>query len=68
MWLKLGKTEIINLDYVSTIRKINEEAKLEIVYHDLKNIKSLNFGSIEERDKAFSAIIENLNRIKMIFE
>ena len=68
MWLKLGKTEVINLDYVSAIRKNPETSGLDIVYHDLKNIKALSFGSAEERDKAFNAIIENLNRARMVFE
>lgn len=68
MWLKLGKTEIINLEFVSTIKKIQNEPRLEIVYHDLKNIKSLSFNTNEERDKAFNAIIENLARVKLIFE
>jgi len=68
MWLKLGETEVINLDYVSTIKKNSKSPTIEIVYHDLNNIKSLPFSNSEDRDKAFKAIIENLSRMKLFFE
>lgn len=68
MWLKLGDTEIINLDFVSTIKKNPNNPTIEIIYHDLNNIKSLPFKSTEERDRAFKAVIENLARMKLFFE
>lgn len=68
MWLKLGDTEAINLDFVSTIKKNLNNPTIEIIYHDLNNIKSLPFKTTEERDKAFKAIMENLARMKLFFE
>jgi len=68
MWLKLGTTEIINLDYVSTVKKVTDRADITIVYHDLKNMKALSFNNFDDRDKAFEAIVQNLSRMKMIFE
>ncbi|MBE7410646.1 MAG: hypothetical protein L6Q54_07170 [Leptospiraceae bacterium] len=68
MWLKLGDTEIINLDYVSTIKKNQKTPSIEIIYHDLNNIKSLPFSNTEDRDKAFQAIMENLSRMRLFFE
>ncbi|MCE9501167.1 MAG: hypothetical protein K8R21_11825 [Leptospira sp.] len=68
MWLKLGETEVINLDFVSTIKKNPKTHAIEIIYHDLNNIKSLPFSNAEDRDKAFKAIIENLSRMKLFFE
>ncbi|MCB1193877.1 MAG: hypothetical protein H7A23_09915 [Leptospiraceae bacterium] len=68
MWLKLGDSEIINLHYVSTIKRNSKNPSIEIIYHDLNNVKSIQFGDIEERDKAFTTIIENLSKLKQIFE
>lgn len=68
MWLKLGDTEVINLDFVSTIKKNANNPTIEIIYHDLNNIKSLPFKGNDERDRAFKAIIENLARMKLFFE
>jgi hypothetical protein len=68
MWLKLGESEVINLDYVSTIKKNPSHPTIEIIYHDLNNIKSLPFNGKEERDKAYKAILENLARMKLFFE
>lgn len=68
MWLKLGDTEVINLDYVASIKKNPKENTIEIVYHDLNHIKSLPFSEKEDRDKAFRAILENLSRMKLYFE
>ncbi|MCB1158191.1 MAG: hypothetical protein H7A25_21540 [Leptospiraceae bacterium] len=68
MWLKLGESEIINLNFVYTIKKHHKAPIIEIVYNDLNNIKSLSFPSIEERDRAFKAISENLSRTRQFFE
>ncbi|EMY78693.1 hypothetical protein LEP1GSC060_0506 [Leptospira weilii serovar Ranarum str. ICFT] len=68
MWLKLGDTEIINLDYISTIKKIPASNSIEIIYNDLNHIKSLPFRNAEERDRAYDAILENLSRMKLFFE
>lgn len=68
MWLKLGDSEVINLDYVSTIKKNPTSPTIEIIYQDLHNIKSLPFKGNEERDRAFKAILENLARMKLFFE
>jgi hypothetical protein len=68
MWLKLGDSEVINLNYVSTIKKNLNNPTIEIVYHDLNNIKSLPFKDNSDRDRAFKAIIENLSRMKLFFE
>ncbi|EKR71687.1 hypothetical protein [Leptospira noguchii] len=68
MWLKLGDTEIINLDYISTIKKSQSSNSIEIIYNDLNHIKSLPFHSSTERDKAYEAILENLSRMKLFFE
>lgn len=68
MWLKLGDSEVINLDFVSTIKKNPNHPTIEIIYHDLNNVKSLPFNSKEDRDRAFRAILENLARMKLFFE
>jgi len=68
MWLKLGDTEVINLDYISSIRKSPNKPSIEIIYHDLSNIKALNFPGEEERDRAFQAILENLSRMRLFFQ
>ncbi|EKR62539.1 MULTISPECIES: hypothetical protein [Leptospira] len=68
MWLKLGDSEIINLDYISTIKKNSSSNSIEIVYNDLNHIKSLPFRNSEERDRAYDAILENLSRMKLFFE
>jgi len=68
MWLKLGETEVINLDYIASIKRNPNHPTIEIIYHDLNNIKSLPFPDIETRDKAFKAILENLSRMKLFFE
>lgn len=68
MWLKLGDTEVINLDYISSIKKNANSPTIEIIYHDLNNIKSLPFPGTEERDRAFKAILENLARMRLFFE
>lgn len=68
MWLKLGETEVINLDYISSIKKSSNKPSIEIIYHDLTNVKALNFPGEEERDKAFSAILENLSRMRLFFQ
>ncbi|PJZ55417.1 hypothetical protein EHQ76_08185 [Leptospira barantonii] len=68
MWLKLGDSEIINLDYISTIKKNSSSNAIEIIYNDLNHIKSLPFRNPEERDKAYEAILENLSRMKLFFE
>jgi hypothetical protein len=68
MWLKLGETEIINLEYISTIKRNPKEPIIEIVYHDLNHIKSLPFSNVEDRDRAYKAIIENLSRLKLFLE
>ncbi|NCN09774.1 MAG: hypothetical protein GW938_08020 [Leptospira sp.] len=68
MWLKLGDTEVINLDYISSIKKNSSKPTIEIIYHDLTNIKALNFPGNEERDKAFSAILDNLSKMRLFFQ
>ncbi|WP_061216924.1 hypothetical protein [Leptospira borgpetersenii] len=68
MWLKLGDSEIINLDYISTIKKNPFSNSIEIIYNDLNHIKSLPFRNSEERDRAYDAILENLSRMKLFFE
>lgn len=68
MWLKLGDTELINLDYISSIKKTPHKPSIEIIYHDLSNVKALHFPNEEERDKAFHAIVENLSRMRLIFQ
>lgn len=68
MWLKLGDSEIINLHYVSTIKRNQKNPSIEIIYHDLNNVKSITFDSMEDRDKAFKTIVENLSKLKQIFE
>jgi hypothetical protein len=68
MWLKLGESEVINLDYIASIKKNSVNPSIEIIYQDLNNIKSLPFPGIEERDRAFKAILENLSRMKLFFE
>jgi len=68
MWLKLGESEVINLDYIASIKKNTSNPSIEIIYQDLNNIKSLPFPGTEERDRAFKAILENLSRMKLFFE
>lgn len=68
MWLKLGNSEIVNLDFISTIKKHPKSPVIEIVYNDLNNVKSLSFPTEEERDRAFRAISENLSRMRLFFE
>ncbi len=68
MWLKLGETEIINLDFIASIKKNPSQPTIEIIYQDLNNVKSLPFPDLEMRDKAFKAILENLSRMKLFFE
>ncbi len=68
MWLKLGETEIINLDFIASIKKNPNQPTIEIIYQDLNNVKSLPFPDLEMRDKAFKAILENLSRMKLFFE
>jgi hypothetical protein len=68
MWLKLGESEVINLDLVSTIKKNPDKSSIDIIYHDLTNIISLPFRSIEDRDRAYKAILENLARMRIFFE
>lgn len=68
MWLKLGDTEVINLDFVSSIKKHPTHPVIEIIYNDLNNIKSLPFPSIEDRNKAYKILLENLSRMKLFFE
>ena len=68
MWLKLGDSEVINLDFVSTIKKNPDKSSIDIIYHDLNNIKSLPFRSNEDRDRAYNAILENLARMRIFFE
>ncbi|ABZ99737.1 Conserved hypothetical protein [Leptospira biflexa serovar Patoc strain 'Patoc 1 (Paris)'] len=68
MWLKLGESEVINLDYVASIKKNPNQPSIEIIYQDLNNVKSLPFPGKDERDRAFKAILENLSRMKLYFE
>ncbi|WP_411821316.1 hypothetical protein [Leptospira sp. 'Mane'] len=68
MWLKLGESEVINLDFIASIKKNSGQPTIEIIYQDLNNVKSLPFPGIEERDRAFKAILENLSRMKLFFE
>ncbi|TGK20086.1 hypothetical protein EHO61_06150 [Leptospira fluminis] len=68
MWLKLGDTEVINLDFISSIRKNSAGNTIEITYHDFNHVKSLPFGDAETRDKAYKAILENLSRMRLFFE
>ncbi|GBF40373.1 MULTISPECIES: hypothetical protein [Leptospira] len=68
MWLKLGDTEVINLDYISSIKKNVAANSIEITYHDFNHVKSLPFGDPEDRDRAYKAILENLSRMRLFFE
>lgn len=68
MWLKLGDTEVINLDYISSIKKAPNKPHIDIIYHDLSNVKSLPFPDEQERDRAFQAILENLSRMRLFFQ
>ncbi|TGK01786.1 hypothetical protein EHO59_09665 [Leptospira semungkisensis] len=68
MWLKLGDTEVINLDYISSIKKNLTANSIEITYHDFNHVKSLPFGDPEDRDRAYKAILENLSRMRLFFE
>lgn len=68
MWLKLGDSEVINLDFISTIKKNPEKSSIDIIYHDLNNIKTLPFRSYEDRDRAYNAILENLAKMRIFFE
>ncbi|MCU0823229.1 MAG: hypothetical protein O9301_10740 [Leptospira sp.] len=68
MWLKLGESEVINLDYIASIKKNPNQPSIEIIYQDLNNVKSLPFPGNEDRDRAFKAILENLSRMKLFFE
>ncbi|PJZ70799.1 hypothetical protein CH373_07760 [Leptospira perolatii] len=68
MWLKLGDTEVINLDYISSIKKNTASNSIEIIYHDFNHIKSLPFQDAEDRDRAYQAILENLSRMRLFFE
>jgi hypothetical protein len=56
------------LDFVSTIKKNPDKSSIDIIYHDLNNIKSLPFRSNEDRDRAYKAILENLARMRIFFE
>ncbi len=67
MWLKLGESEVINLDYIASIKKNPNQPSIEIIYQDLNNVKSSLPGN-EDRDRAFKAILENLSRMKLFFE
>ncbi|GBF51975.1 hypothetical protein LPTSP4_35130 [Leptospira ryugenii] len=68
MWLKLGESEVINLDYIASIKKTPSQPNIEIIYQDLNNVKTLPFPGTEERDRAFKAILDNLSRMKLFFE
>jgi hypothetical protein len=68
MWLKLGESEVINLDFIASIKKNPNHPSIEIIYQDLNNVKSLPFPANEDRDRAFKAILENLSRMKLFFE
>jgi hypothetical protein len=68
MWLKLGDTEVINLDYISSIKKNMAANSIEITYHAFNHVKSLPFGDPEDRDRAYKAILENLSRMRLFFE
>ena len=59
MWLRLGDNELINLDFVASIKKSNDTT-IEIYFSDFQHSRVLPFPNEPAREKAYQQLISNL--------
>ena len=64
MWLRLGEDEIVNLDHVVSIHKL-EPAQIQILFTQADRKKLIQFGDRTARDYAFEGLLENLVKMRM---
>jgi hypothetical protein len=62
MWLKLGEQELVNLDFVYSIAR-GEENTIEIRFHSSEQMRTLPFPDVVSRDHAFQKIIETMSKL-----
>ncbi len=67
LWLKLGKTELINLEHARSIKK-GPNSTIEIVMDSVSGKRILPFADDQARDEAFEKLLENLIRLKKALE
>ena len=59
MWLRLGNDEIINLDHITSIKRVGKHT-LEIRYLDPNATRTIQFETEAHCHAAFEKMIENL--------
>ena len=67
MWLRLGDNEMINLEYVASIKK-GLENTIEIQFHDFNHARVLPFEEKDARNHAFERLVENLIKLRDAME
>lgn len=64
MWLRLGEDEIINLEHVLSIKKI-DTSQIEIIFSVPDRKKLVQFGDRSARDYAFEGLVDNLIKMRV---
>jgi hypothetical protein len=64
MWLRLGVDEIINLEHVLSIKKM-DSSQIEIIFSGPERKKLVQFGDRNSRDAAFEGLVDNLIKLRV---
>ncbi len=67
MWLRLGESELVNLDYVASIKK-GLKNTIDIQFSDFDHARVLPFQEKEIRDQAFDKLVDNLVKLRDAME
>ncbi|MEM4236140.1 MAG: hypothetical protein QXV44_03765 [Candidatus Anstonellaceae archaeon] len=67
LWLKLGKSELINLAHARSIKK-GPNSTIEIYMDPTTGKRILPFPDDQTRDEVFDKLVENLIRLRMALE
>ncbi|MBE7440608.1 MAG: hypothetical protein HS115_19350 [Spirochaetales bacterium] len=65
MWLRLGDSEIVNMEHVELVRKV-DPCSIEIMLRTRS--RELPFEHAEDRDRAFEKLVSNLVKLRSAME
>lgn len=67
MWLRLGQSEILNLEHVTSIKRI-DDLHIEIHYLDPQATRTIRFDAAHDCEAAFERMIENMIKLNLAME
>jgi len=67
MWLRLGDNELVNMEYVVSIKKgLNNSIEMHLSGNT--QVKNIPFPNKESRDIAFERIVDNMVKLRLAME